>query len=161
MKSILIVAYVLENNLIWIISRTFRGTFSIFTVFHNNHNVLNTASETPWLSLTTVMMERVLITASDIIENHFATLHTSNKRVQNYTLILNLIVSDKMPCVPFLYVDQTTISGGCDVFHLWNFCWNVCHMWKFYALASISSHKIWKRWTFMVLLTAKHELPNQ
>jgi len=67
-------------------------------------------------------MESVLITVSDIIENHFATLHTSDKRVQNYTLILNLIVSDKMPCVPFLYVDWTTISGGCDVFHLWDFC---------------------------------------
>ena len=82
MKSISIVAYILENSLIWIISRTIRGTFSIFTVFNNNHNVLNVASETSWLSLTTVMMERVFFTVSDTNEKHSATLHSSDKKVQ-------------------------------------------------------------------------------
>jgi hypothetical protein len=82
MKSILIVAYVLENILIRKISRPLRGIFSIFPVFNNNHNVLNTASETSWLSLTMGMMERVHFTVSDTTEKHFATLHTSDKKEQ-------------------------------------------------------------------------------
>jgi len=67
-------------------------------------------------------MERILFIVSDTTEKHFAKLHTSDKKVQKHTAILNLIVSDKMPCVPFICVDWTTISGECDVFHLWDFC---------------------------------------
>jgi hypothetical protein len=55
-------------------------------------------------------------------EKHFAKLHTSDIKVKKHTAILDLIVYDKMPCVPFIYVDWTTISGECDVFHLWDFC---------------------------------------
>jgi hypothetical protein len=97
---------------------------------------------------------------SDTTEKHFAKLHTSDIKVQKHTAILNLIVCDKIPCVPlYTWTGQLSLENvTCSIcgisVEMCVICENFMHLFPLVVI------KYEKDKTFMASLAAKHQLPK-